>query len=78
MIRARLRLHGARDAPRQKVFSDGQVYDAFELLVSIARRAEREIVLVDGYVDAGKKGFAVTRIEDDAAVQGILSRLATP
>ncbi len=41
------------DAPRQKVFFDGQVCDAFELLVSLVRRAEREIVLVDGYVDAG-------------------------
>jgi hypothetical protein len=41
------------DAPRQKVFFDGQVYDAFELLVSIVQRAEREIVLIDGYVDAG-------------------------
>lgn len=42
-----------REAPRQKVFFSGQVWDAFELLVSLVRRAEREIVLVDGYVDAG-------------------------
>ncbi|WP_165056346.1 MULTISPECIES: ORF6N domain-containing protein [unclassified Adlercreutzia] len=41
------------EAPRQKVFFDGQVWDAFELLVSLVRRAERSIVLVDGYVDAG-------------------------
>ena len=43
----------AREAPRQKVFFDGQVYDAFELLVSLVRRAERSVVLVDGYVDVG-------------------------
>ncbi|WP_165056341.1 MULTISPECIES: ORF6N domain-containing protein [unclassified Adlercreutzia] len=44
---------GTHEAPRQKVFFDGQVWDAFELLVSLVRRAERSIVLVDGYVDAG-------------------------
>ncbi len=43
----------AHEAPKQKVFFDGQVWDAFELLVSLVRRAERSIVLVDGYVDAG-------------------------
>jgi hypothetical protein len=39
--------------PTQKIFFDGQVYDAFELLVSLIRRAEKEITLVDGYVDTG-------------------------
>lgn len=42
-----------REAPAQKVFFEGQVWDAFELLVSLVQRAKREIVLVDGYVDAG-------------------------
>ena len=44
---------GAHEAPSQKVFFEGQVYDAFELLVSLVQRAKREIVLVDGYVDTG-------------------------
>lgn len=43
----------AREAPSQKVFFEGQVYDAFELLVSLVQRARREIVLIDGYVDTG-------------------------
>lgn len=43
----------AHEAPNQKVFFDGQVYDAFELLVSLVQRAKREIVLVDGYVGTG-------------------------
>ena len=53
------------DAPRQKVFFEGQVFDAFELLVSLVQRAKREIVLIDGYVDAAtlnilaKKGESV-------------------
>lgn len=44
---------GAHEAPSQKVFFEGQVYDAFELLVSLVQRAKREIVLIDGYVDTG-------------------------
>ena len=41
------------EAPNQKVFFEGQVYDAFELLISLVQRAKREIVLVDGYVGTG-------------------------
>ena len=44
---------GAHEEPNQKVFFEGQVYDAFELLVTLVQRAKREIVLVDGYVDTG-------------------------
>ena len=39
--------------PSRKVFFEGQVYDAFELLISLVQRAKHEIVLVDGYVDTG-------------------------
>lgn len=34
----------------QWIFFEGQVYDAFELLAKLVRTAERELVLVDGYV----------------------------
>ena len=44
---------GTHEAPNQKVFFEGQVYDAFELLVSLVQRAQREIILIDGYVDVG-------------------------
>ena len=37
----------------QKIFFDGQIYDAFELLISLIRKASKEIVLIDGYVDIG-------------------------
>lgn len=40
-------------APRQKVFFEGQVWDAFELLVSLVQRAKKSVLLVDGYTDAG-------------------------
>lgn len=42
---------GERVIPEQRVFFDGQAWDAFELLVSLVQRAERELVLVDSYVD---------------------------
>lgn len=35
----------------QKVFFDGQIYDAFSLITSIVKKAQKEIVLIDGYVD---------------------------
>lgn len=37
----------------QKIFFDGQIYDAFELLVSLVQKASQKIVLIDGYVDTG-------------------------
>lgn len=37
----------------QKVFFDGQIYDAFSLIVSLIQRAKKEITLIDGYVDVG-------------------------
>ena len=37
----------------QKIFFDGQIYDAFSLLIGLIQKAETEIVLVDGYVDVG-------------------------
>ena len=35
----------------QKIFFDGQRYDAFSLIVELIQKAEWEITLVDGYVD---------------------------
>ncbi len=35
----------------QKVFFDGQIYDAFSLIASIIKKADKEITLIDGYVD---------------------------
>ena len=35
----------------QKIFFDGQIYDAFRLLAELIQKAEKEIILVDGYVD---------------------------
>ena len=42
----------AHEAPRQKVFFEGQVFDAFELLVWLVQHAKESIVLIDGHADA--------------------------
>lgn len=49
------------EAPRQRVFFEGQIYDPFELLVSLVQRAKREIVLIDGYADAGTLNILVKK-----------------
>lgn len=53
----------AHEAPRQKIFFDGQVYDAFELLVNLVQKAKREIVLVDGYVDVSTLNILAKKAE---------------
>ena len=35
----------------QKIFFDGQIFDAFSLLTDIIGHAKKEIILIDGYVD---------------------------
>ena len=35
----------------QKIFFDGQIYDAFSLITSIIQKAKSDIILIDGYVD---------------------------
>ena len=37
----------------QKVFFDGQIYDAFSLISSLIQKASTDIILIDGYVDTG-------------------------
>lgn len=35
----------------QKVFFDGQIYDAYSLIATLIQKADSNIVLIDGYVD---------------------------
>lgn len=48
----------------QKVFFDGQIYDAFSLIVSLIQKAEKEIVLIDGYVDIGTLNLLTKKNEN--------------
>lgn len=35
----------------QKIFFDGQIYDAFSSITAIIKKAQKEIILIDGYAD---------------------------
>lgn len=35
----------------QGIFFDGQIYDAYSFVIDLIRKAEKEIILIDGYVD---------------------------
>ena len=37
--------------PKQGIFFDGQIYDAYELICSLIKSAKARIVLIDNYVD---------------------------
>lgn len=36
---------------KSKLFFDGQIYDAYSLLLDVISRAEKEIIVIDNYVD---------------------------
>lgn len=58
----------------QKVFFDGQIYDAFSLIVSLIQKAEKEIVLIDGYVDIGTLNLLTKKNENVTVVMYTLKR----
>jgi hypothetical protein len=41
----------AHEESEQRVFFDGQIYDAFSLIVSLIKKANSELILIDNYVD---------------------------
>ena len=59
---------GGHTETHQKIFFDGQIYDAFSLLIELIQKAKQEIILIDGYVDVStlnllakkQSGVAVT------------------
>ena len=40
-----------QDIPRQGIFFDGQIFDAYVFISSVIKKAQKEIVLVDNYID---------------------------
>lgn len=58
---------GAHEEPRQRVFFEGQVYNACVLLVSLVQRAKEGIILIDGYVDAGTLNILAKKAEGVAS-----------
>jgi len=61
-------LAGNKDIPKQNLFFDGQTFDAYLFVSKLIRSAEREIILIDNFVDETifmllgkhKTGVAVT------------------
>lgn len=51
----------------QKIFFEGQIYDAFSLIVSLIQKGDKEIVLVDGYVDINTLNL-LSKKKDDVSV----------
>lgn len=37
--------------PREGIFADGQIYDAFELIERLIKSAQKSILLIDNYID---------------------------
>ena len=40
-----------KDSVKQKIFFDGQVYDAFSMMIDLIKKAKDEIILIDNYAD---------------------------
>lgn len=45
----------------QKIFFDGQIFDAFSLLVDIISKAKDSIILIDGYIDVSTLNILVKK-----------------
>jgi hypothetical protein len=44
-------LSNKNDIPTEKIFYNGQIYDAYSFIVDLIRKANTEIILIDNYVD---------------------------
>ena len=57
----------------QKVFFDGQIYDAFSLISGLIQKATADIILIDGYVDT-KTLDLLSKKQPNVAVEIYTSR----
>jgi hypothetical protein len=44
-------LEASKHEPTQGIFFDGQIFDAYAFMSSIVKKAEKEIILIDNYID---------------------------
>jgi len=42
---------GSKEQAKEKLFYNGQIYDAYNLIVSIIKKATKEILIIDNYID---------------------------
>ncbi len=71
------------EIPIEKIFYNGEIYDAYSLIEDIFRRAKKEIVIIDNnelyhlgasIKDAGKKIFGISKMAGNL-VSSILNNL---
>jgi hypothetical protein len=44
-------LEEKRETPKEKIFFDGQIYDAYSFIIHLIEKAKTDIVLIDNYLD---------------------------
>lgn len=57
----------AHEESNQKIFYDGQIFDAFRIMTDLVQQAEKTIVLIDGYVDIGTLNI-LSKKKDEVSV----------
>lgn len=60
---------------KQRLFFDGQIYDAFSFMVSLVQKAEKEIILIDNYASVGTLDV-LSKKKDNVDVQLFTSKKA--
>lgn len=60
---------------KQRLFFDGQIYDAFSFMVSLVQKAEKEIILIDNYASVGTLDV-LSKKKDNVDVQLFTSNKA--
>ena len=72
------------DTFSNEIFFEGQIYDAYSLLLDIFNTSNKNIIIIDNKVlyhcgasfkDLGKKCFAINKIEDKEMLYSILNIL---
>ncbi|MBN2895329.1 MAG: ORF6N domain-containing protein [Campylobacterales bacterium] len=72
-------LENRSTTPKQGVFFDGQIFDAYALVSELVKKAKSSIVLIDNYIDEstlkdlGKKWFAFSLLEEQSF--GLMERV---
>jgi len=60
-------LEKSQESPKQGIFYDGQVYDAYVFVCNLIRKAKKSLVLVDNYVDESVLSLLSKRTDGIAA-----------
>ena len=49
---------------KQNIFFDGQIFDAFSFIVGLVKRAKKEIILIDNYIDVNTLNILYKKNQD--------------